>query len=202
MNTQCTQRETEIQHIIMKNQFNTLDDQSKYPDISRMHSKTVIMENSEYGNAKPVRFLSNVSYLVLNLLQPSSSLLSLLCKRQPPKCLPPGKSLSKLSRTKSLPRRRPLSLSCLSNFFLPTAQTFFFPQLKLPSSPSKKSLRSLPPLFPSLNSPKKNPNKSSTSPVWKAPSSLKATLSPLCRRRSSQQKRTSPAYPPTGVASW
>lgn len=110
MNTQCTQRETEIQHIIMKNQFNTLDDQSKYPDISRMHSKTVIMENSEYGNAKPVRFLSNVSYLVLNMLQPFSSLLSLLCKRQPPKCLPPGKSLSKLSRTKSLPRRRPLSL--------------------------------------------------------------------------------------------
>ena len=144
MNTQCTQRETEIQHIIMKNQFNTLDDQSKYPDISRMHSKTVIMENSEYGNAKPVRFLSNVSYLVLNMLQPFSSLLSLLCKRQPPKCLPPGKSLSKLSRTKSLPRRRPLSLLLkpLPSFSLAAKPAY-------PSAPGISSLFSLSSLSPS-----------------------------------------------------
>ena len=57
------------------------------------------------------------------MLQPFSSLLSLLCKRQPPKCLPPGKSLSKLSRTKSLPRRRPLSLLLKP---LPSFSSFFF----------------------------------------------------------------------------
>ena len=65
----------------MKSEFNILDDQSKYPDISKMHSKTVKMENLEYENAKPVRLLSSISCLVYNQLQPLSSVPSFFCER-------------------------------------------------------------------------------------------------------------------------
>lgn len=65
----------------MKSEFNILDDQSKYPDISKMHSKTVKMENLEYENAKPARLLSSISCLVYNQLQPLSSVPSFFCER-------------------------------------------------------------------------------------------------------------------------
>lgn len=65
----------------MKSEFNILDDQSKYPDISKMHSKTVKMENLEYENVKPARLLSSISCLVYNQLQPLSSVPSFFCER-------------------------------------------------------------------------------------------------------------------------